>query len=282
MKRIIHHYTSIETLSLILESKRIRFNRLDNVDDTTEADTFNELKLGEFFFVSCWTLTEKESIPQWNMYTPNMAGVRISLPEKMFNYTPIKSPDCLNGNSNGAIYTPIPFEEWATEEYFIMPDFTRHEWFSRPVKYREDYVEQKNKRIEVKFNDGKVSYLKLDTPSRIAALKDPDWAFQEEFRFVLVIFPNKTKIHDLSSWHKFHNQLMDIMVESLSSGNGSSIQYYDMTLSPSIFDEMTITLGPLCTHSEKIIVDALISKYAPMAKIKESSYTGTLRQPRRA
>ncbi len=281
MNRIIHHYTSIETLSLILESKRIRFNRLDKVDDATEADTFNKLKLGEFFFVSCWTLAAKESIPQWNMYTPNMAGVRISVPEKMFNYAPLKSPDYLTGDSNGEIYTPIPFEEWATEEYFIMPDFTRHEWFSRPVMYMDDYVEQKNKRINVEFKDGKVSKLELDTPSRIAALKSPDWAFQEEFRFVLIIFPNKTKIHDLPSWYKFNKELMKNIVDSLSSGKGSPIQYHDVALNPSIFDEMIITLGPLCTHSEKLIVDALISKYAPGATVKGSSFTGTIRQPRR-
>jgi len=33
----IHHYTSIETLSVILEHKTIRFNMLDQVDDREEA-----------------------------------------------------------------------------------------------------------------------------------------------------------------------------------------------------------------------------------------------------
>ena len=33
----IYHYTSIETLALILKNKTIRFNRLDHVDDVDEA-----------------------------------------------------------------------------------------------------------------------------------------------------------------------------------------------------------------------------------------------------
>lgn len=33
---MIHHYTTIDNLALILESKRIRFTRLDLLDDIQE------------------------------------------------------------------------------------------------------------------------------------------------------------------------------------------------------------------------------------------------------
>jgi len=33
----IYHYTTINNLALILASKKIRFNRLDNVDDLEES-----------------------------------------------------------------------------------------------------------------------------------------------------------------------------------------------------------------------------------------------------
>ncbi len=33
----VYHYTSIETLALILKNKSIRFNRLDCVDDLEES-----------------------------------------------------------------------------------------------------------------------------------------------------------------------------------------------------------------------------------------------------
>lgn len=41
----IYHYTSTETLALILKSKKIRFNRLDQVDDM-EGSSFHSGSLG--------------------------------------------------------------------------------------------------------------------------------------------------------------------------------------------------------------------------------------------
>lgn len=83
---LIHHYTNINTLALILKNKTIRFNRLDKLDDISEEESFNVLKISKYFFVSCWTYDHEESIPQWNMYTEKMAGVRITLPQNFFNY----------------------------------------------------------------------------------------------------------------------------------------------------------------------------------------------------
>ncbi|WP_214653896.1 hypothetical protein, partial [Vibrio anguillarum] len=67
-----HHYTTIETLALILDSRKIRFNRLTNVDDMEEADLYGKYNIGRFLYVSCWTTNSIESIPLWNMYTGNM------------------------------------------------------------------------------------------------------------------------------------------------------------------------------------------------------------------
>ena len=40
--------------------------------------------LEKFVYVSCWTEDSEESIPLWNLYTPNMHGVRIRMPEFPF------------------------------------------------------------------------------------------------------------------------------------------------------------------------------------------------------
>ena len=66
---LIHHYTNINTLALILKHKTIRFNRLDRVDDISEAQSFGKYNLAKYLFVSCWTDSATESIPQWHMYT---------------------------------------------------------------------------------------------------------------------------------------------------------------------------------------------------------------------
>lgn len=80
---IIHHYTSLQTLALILKNQTIRFNRLDLVDDASELDSIPDF-FRSYLFASCWTESEDESIPLWKMYTPNMQGVKISLPKKTF------------------------------------------------------------------------------------------------------------------------------------------------------------------------------------------------------
>ena len=76
----IHHYTSIETLKLILQNRTIRFNRSDRVDDPDEIELeINGYPFAKYLLVSCWTLEESESIPQWGLYAGKSHGVRITL-----------------------------------------------------------------------------------------------------------------------------------------------------------------------------------------------------------
>lgn len=77
----IYHYTSIETLALILHSKKIRFNRLDRVDDVEEScygSGPTNARLGMYSFVSCWTKDVMENLSLWKMYT-GYKGVRIGI-----------------------------------------------------------------------------------------------------------------------------------------------------------------------------------------------------------
>lgn len=80
----LYHYTSLETLALILAHRTLRFNSLQFVDDMEEAEAADLKHFGKFVYVSCWTREENESIPMWKMYTPDMHGVRIQLPQFPF------------------------------------------------------------------------------------------------------------------------------------------------------------------------------------------------------
>ena len=84
MENYLYHYTSIDTLLLILKNKTLAFNSLQNVDDLEEANSEDIEQIGKICYVSCWTNDASESIPMWNMYTPNMQGVRIKLKEYPF------------------------------------------------------------------------------------------------------------------------------------------------------------------------------------------------------
>ena len=80
MGTIIHHYTDIDVLALILKNRTLRFTRLDQMDDPEECNfVSNGVNLGQYTFVSCWTEVKEESIPMWKMYIKDKWGIRISL-----------------------------------------------------------------------------------------------------------------------------------------------------------------------------------------------------------
>ena len=81
---LLYHYTSFETLALILTNRTICFNSLQYVDDIEEAETEDMSNFGKYVYVSCWTDDSEESIALWNLYTPKMHGVRIGLPRFPF------------------------------------------------------------------------------------------------------------------------------------------------------------------------------------------------------
>ena len=75
----LYHYTSIQTLALILKNKRLLFNNLLNVDDPEEAESEDLGLIGKHCLISCWTDSSEDVLPMWNMYTPDMKGVRIGM-----------------------------------------------------------------------------------------------------------------------------------------------------------------------------------------------------------
>ena len=58
MKQSFYHYTSIDTLEKILNSKSLCFTNLDLVDYLDEVETSDIKKFGRFCYVSCWTKEE--------------------------------------------------------------------------------------------------------------------------------------------------------------------------------------------------------------------------------
>ena len=65
----LYHYTSVESLAMILSSQKFRLSPLSILDDLQEEKTRDISEIGKTVFVSSWTSDEKESIPMWNMYS---------------------------------------------------------------------------------------------------------------------------------------------------------------------------------------------------------------------
>jgi hypothetical protein len=81
----LYHYTTISNLALILKTKRIRFNRLDKVNDFEDGLSSDLNSADMCVFVSCFTGNPDESILLWNLYTPKMRGVRIEFTKHIFS-----------------------------------------------------------------------------------------------------------------------------------------------------------------------------------------------------
>lgn len=61
----LFHYTTVESLSLILKNGTIRFRSLDKMDDLQEKETADVENIGQFCYVSSWTDDKTESIPMY-------------------------------------------------------------------------------------------------------------------------------------------------------------------------------------------------------------------------
>lgn len=273
----IYHYTSIETLALILKNKTIRFNRLDNnLDDLEEGQiSSNGVKLGNYGFVSCWTEERTESIPLWKLYTNNGIGVRIALEQDMFKdyiYSGIvKIGDIkFDTDSSGYNKTKTPIEDMFNSDYIVFTLLSNQ--YNNPSFYKTvEYVDDINDKIKdtVKlFPKDERQYQRISICHHdIGLYKKKHWEFEKETRFFLFIIPGK-KLNMHKDFNKDWEQwLYDVWTKNIKN----TITDYYMHLKDDIFDDMEIVLSPNCSDSNKIIVESLCKQYAPNAKVYDST-----------
>ena len=118
----IYHYTTIDSLAMILSSRSIKFNRLDMVDDMEESVESQNVWLGKYAFVSCWTEDKEESIPLWRMYSGNHRGVRIGMEPDMFEKNIIKDLVMPGGEKiGGQLTSMLASQDILNPDYFIFP-----------------------------------------------------------------------------------------------------------------------------------------------------------------
>lgn len=276
---LIHHYTSIETLALILASRNIRFNRLDRVDDMREAQRARGIEFGKYFFVSCWTHKDAESIPQWHIYTDRMQGVRISLPAMPFVLKEMKPAPGWQMQQHSTVYAPLSLEEMFGDSYFVDPMCMDEKNFAGPIDYVQHIEEHYNEAVSVDDNNGGTKKIEIKQPYRLVRLKSLDWKFQSEYRFSLFVLPSTPVPPSGPGDQSFAKRLPEYISESLLIGRPPGIEYLDLTLAESAIDQLIVTTGPLCSSGSKICVEALVKHYAPKGVVRESCLP--IRQPQR-
>lgn len=269
----LYHYTSLETLALILKNQTICFNNLLNVDDIEEAKTKDMGEFGRFVYVSCWTDDTDESIPLWNLYTPNMHGVRIRLPQFPFKKYYYKKGELFFEEDTE---TYIDFEKLYEENKISVtansPRLIKVEYTNEMEKLiprvrtesypgaLKDYLSAKDME-EAKGE--KVSYLF----ESVGKYKKVNWKFQNEWRYKITVVPMGMRESNPSTWQKQQECIRRVEDRNITP----AYQRLFLKIDENKFRDMEIVFGPKMSEAEKIMALSLINQYASQCICRESN-----------
>ena len=274
MEKYLYHYSRIDTLLLILKNKTLAFNSLQNVDDLEEADSEDIEQIGKICYVSCWTNDDSESIPMWNMYTPNMQGVRIKLKEYPFQkYFYKKGEYFFNEDCDSYInYDSLYRDDKAC--------ITANAPLLEHVIYTEDerklypHIKNVTKKVE-KLDNGKININETINYSfnELGRYKRSNWSFQNEIRYIINMAPYSMK--ELISC-KSEAEQRELISRLEDTKIKAPYKRYFLQLSDEALKNIEILLGPKTTVEQEEIVKLIIDKYCPSAKILNSNLKGRL------
>lgn len=229
MEPLIYHYTSIETLACILKSGKVRFNRLDNVNDPQETKEYQDSIFAKAYYVSCWSNNPEESIPLWKLYGGNLKGVRIGIPRKC-------SPSYLfrGYETTQILDNKIPITDIGIPEL---------------QKLDIEYLKEEDRRETVgdfNFSSGcGKKYKTFSANSDLPKYKHPHWAFEKEIRFLFSAIGTGV-----------NKELIEEVIGHLPA-------YFDLSLQANFFSQIEITYGPHCNDGEIICLETLLEHFIP-------------------
>ncbi len=270
---MLHHYTTVSTLALILRHQTLRFSRLDQFDDITEGRSINDFPYGARMFASCWSAANEESIPQWVMYGDAMRGVRLSLRRDPFIWHPINidwDSEFLFDN----LEAPYSVEEMLSPGITLMPTPEMKASFGQPVKYVPD-VSNAMSRFYANASSNGLTLLGEGT--EIAFLKSDVWAFQKEFRYVLAASPGPSEGYTGCSAAYIEKRKQWCREGGDSLRDIPSVRYIDLRLANEALMSAEITVGPLAPAGTLEIVESLVARFAAHAKVRSSCLSETIR-----
>lgn len=269
----LYHYTSIDKLALILKNRTIRLNSLNKMDDLQEQKTADVKNIGRFIFVSSWTSDSEESIPMWKMYTNPLSGVRIRMKTNPFLRQGTKGIDLQKKTSFKPVDQYTLNHE--VDTFLDLSELLRQKIFSpqawggnilNPVEYTNDisFLEPK---IINRTADG------IELNLGIAGkYKNMGWSFQKEWRYIMIFI--KWPLNMDMNTSKL--EITQILRNICNGTEPAPIEYFDLSIEPSCFEDMQITASPQLTAGNRVLLETLVEKYNPKAKLLESQYTGLL------
>lgn len=271
----LYHYTSLETLALILENETICFNSLANVDDMEEVEASDVKKGGKIVYVSCWTDEEEEMIPLWNLYTPNMHGVRLRLPIYPFVKYHYRASE-YNFKQDSEEY--IDYEQLYKENkgaiapkspMLVKVQYTEDESLLYP-QIREmnsqNALERFRSFSSMSDIDGSFSIKYKLKP--LGRYKRTAWEFQKEWRYIMIITP--TTLSSITTPDStLRTQQAIINTIEFDDVKPPYDRYY-LKLDKDALKQAEVVFGPRMTKAEKILAKALLAAHGLSENWRES------------
>ena len=265
----LYHYTNVNALSMILKTQSIKFTPLTELDDLEEEKIKDIKPFAKYVYISSWTDDVTESIPMWKMYTSDMNGVRIKLPKSPFKEYNITKNDFgqtkyknIFEKSSFNIFSLMQKDEYIYSDYLLLGNKLD---ILHQVKYTND-IEKLYPKVETIIKDR----FKFDFGD-LGIYKNKYWDFQHEWRYVLLFHP-----YSFSDILEYNNHPEKIY-SNVDSCVDLPFSKYFLKIDNDNFKDMEITLSPKIDEGTETIVQALVEKYNPSAKIIKSTLKGLIR-----
>ena len=267
MGKMLYKYTTLESLALILKSKKIRLNPLTMMDDLQEAQSSDEIKFGKYVFISSWMDQPLESIAMWKLYSNMYSGVRIGMEKNPFVKYIATRQDIKRifpeGNIEGdKIELIAPIEECFNDRYFILN--MCYDKCRQKVEYTDD-----KELLMPKLFDIEQDKLQLNS-AKLGKYKNTYWEFQNEERYVLRFLPLDVKT--IKSTDNVAQMVYNSFIKKLPF-----INFFDLCLRDDAFSAMEITIAPQFTDGNRIILETLREVYNPSMTISESKLKNSVK-----
>ncbi|KAB2970348.1 DUF2971 domain-containing protein [Zoogloea sp.] len=243
----LYHYTSVSTLALILESKALRFRRLDYVNDPTEATT-NVENTNQLVFASCWTANKGDSIAMWKMYAPGGLGVRVKLPTNLFHGR--CRPRMYE--KGGAYIETTKFGAIERKSTKVCVNFI---YGPNKIYCTDDEKIIKSESFQ-EYPEQRTFHL-MDAGN----FKHTCWAFEDEWRYKVLATP-------IAVAETLDSSLIKTLTDTVE--NPVLSQYVDVPLDESALSEIEILLSPNRDPALLILVESVLSRYGIEKRIEES------------
>lgn len=265
---VLYHYASLDTLALILHNRTIRFSRLDKVDDPQEQRSADSQNLGKMKLVSCWTSSDEESIPMWREYAGAECGVRIQMKSHPFKRYSVSTESLSKLSSGAVLNTPggkfdglqLPLEDF-WDKKFHFKEMARSVEMLHEVQYTKD----KSLLFPEVIRSCGNGWVEADL-SALGIHKATAWSYQREWRYVLTTVP--VGIASIEGDVEAVKRATEVILDRCDPEIPS---FYDLVISDGAFSSMKIVSSPKMTPGNRVILDALVQKYAPGIEVAESS-----------